>query len=358
MQKAAFLTEMLNDVKPGEIIGRGDIFEELYQTCRSAHVKVKKFISDDEDPDNMDKLLQLNEALSNVIEQYDQVKGGNLVKVAVPDISEESNGQGRQGSIQQASSPQQQKRESSSNLLDLDDSPSGSPTATTPKTTGKEMSNNYSAGNLMDDLMNLNFSDITPPPSWGAAGCINLGQSDSSSSGSKAGLASSSSNGGAPSYNMFASPVASVNPVSVESSSSTSSLKPVLATASPVQAMSSPMDDFEFVSNTGASPQENGISNEKQFNSDRVYKVKAYFSNHQNSPLTALTFRVAVPKKLQLKLDPQSAQAVPPFSKQAVTQEMTIWAPVETAVVRMRYHVSYVIGGRVIEEQGEFSQFP
>jgi len=27
MQKATLLTEMLNDVKPGEIIGRGDIFE-------------------------------------------------------------------------------------------------------------------------------------------------------------------------------------------------------------------------------------------------------------------------------------------------------------------------------------------
>lgn len=97
---------------------------------------------------------------------------------------------------------------------------------------------------------------------------------------------------------------------------------------------------------------------EKQSNPDRVYRIKASFSNHQNSPLTSLTFRVAVPKTLQLKLDPQSAQMVPPFSQKTVTQEMTIQAPVNVAVVRMRYHVSYILAGRTVEEQGEFSQFP
>jgi len=97
---------------------------------------------------------------------------------------------------------------------------------------------------------------------------------------------------------------------------------------------------------------------EKQLNPDRTYMIKAYFSNHQNSPLTSLTFRVAVPRTLQLQLDPQSAQVVPPFSQKTVTQEMTIQVPANVAVVRMRYHVSYVTGGRTIEEQGEFSQFP
>lgn len=97
---------------------------------------------------------------------------------------------------------------------------------------------------------------------------------------------------------------------------------------------------------------------EKQLNPDRIYRIKAYFSNHQNSSLTSLTFRVAVPRTLQLKLDPQSAQIVPPFSQKTVTQEMTIQAPVNVAVVRMRYHVSYVLAGKTVEEQGEFSQFP
>lgn len=34
----------------------------------------------------------------------------------------------------------------------------------------------------MDDLMNLSFNDTPPPPSWGASGSINLGQSQNNNS--------------------------------------------------------------------------------------------------------------------------------------------------------------------------------
>ena len=34
----------------------------------------------------------------------------------------------------------------------------------------------------MDDLMNLSFNDTPPPPSWGASGSINLGQSQNTNS--------------------------------------------------------------------------------------------------------------------------------------------------------------------------------
>lgn len=96
----------------------------------------------------------------------------------------------------------------------------------------------------------------------------------------------------------------------------------------------------------------------------RSYKIRAYFSNHQNSPITSLTFRVAVPKTLQLKLEPQSAQVIAPFSKKTVTQDMTIQvaatvaASIVPVAVRVRYHVSYALSGKTIEEQGEFDQFP
>jgi ADP-ribosylation factor-binding protein GGA len=95
-------------------------------------------------------------------------------------------------------------------------------------------------------------------------------------------------------------------------------------------------------------------------NGEKQYAILASFSNQLNSPLSALTLRVAVPKTLQLKLDPQSAQVVPAFSKRAVTQSMMIRCPPGhgSAPVRMRYHVSFVHSGKTIEEQGEFSQFP
>ncbi|KAF9169768.1 hypothetical protein BGX20_009865 [Mortierella sp. AD010] len=240
----------------------------------------------------------------------------------------------------------------------------------------------------MDDLMNLSFNDA-PPPSWGTVGGISLGASNNNVINAPVPppLLTSNNSGGALPYNMFASPTTSVNPISISPYST-----PATSSASTPQTPStkkvSPMDDFEFVSNTGATSQDVGPASvssivlmnkdglqidldiEKQSRSQSninlatvattpSYRIKAYFSNHQNNPITSLTFRVAVPKSLQLKLDPQSAQVVPPFSKKTVTQDMMIQATAAApAVVRMRYHVSYTIAGRTIEAQGEFSQFP
>ena len=67
----------------------------------------------------------------------------------------------------------------------------------------------------------------------------------------------SSYSGGAPNYNIFASPISSVNPVSVGSTSHISAM-PVLQQKPAVQSTASPLDDFEFVSNTGAPVQDVG----------------------------------------------------------------------------------------------------
>ncbi|GJJ69315.1 ADP-ribosylation factor-binding protein GGA [Entomortierella parvispora] len=382
MQKATLLTEMLNDVKPGEIIGRGDIFEELLGTCKAAKPRVESIITEDKDPDNMEKLLKLNEILNSVIEQYDEVKKGNLVKVALPSEEEDETNGGNNHARQAHSMSKQKSKETS--LIDLiDDGSDGSnSSASTPKTTG----------NLMDDLLNLNFNDSPPPPAWGAAGSISLGQSSSALS--SAPSTPTSATGGALPYNIFSSPITSVNPISVGSSSSTATnsnpaqsrqRSSLSQSATPSPPAVSPslltgQDEFEFVSNTGESPTEsseptsavliskNGFQidldihwkKEGGVNGEKQYAIMASFSNQLNSPLSALTLRVAVPKTLQLKLDPQSAQVVPAFSKRSVTQSMMIRCPpgYSGAPVRMRYHISYVHGGKTIEEQGEFSQFP
>lgn len=91
-----------------------------------------------------------------------------------------------------------------------------------------------------------------------------------------------------------------------------------------------------------------------------LIEAKASFSNSMNSAMTMLTFRVAVPKSLQLQLSPQSGQTVQAFSKKSVTQAMEIKNPTLQQPVRMRYHITYVLEGtgKTIEEQGEFNQFP
>ncbi|KAF8930005.1 hypothetical protein BGZ58_008527 [Dissophora ornata] len=364
-QKAVLLTEMLNDVKPGEIIGRGDIFEELLSTCRAAQPKIQKFISEAEDDENMEKLLQINDVINNVIEQYKQVKSGNLVKAAIPNFGQDSNEHNGGSSTAPA--------QSESSLIDLVDfggpesiSPqSATPTAPAPATTG----------NLMDDLMNLNFND-GPPPAWGAAGSISLGQPSSSSAVPPAynvisplGSSGSASGTGSPAF--ANSP--QLNHQSALQSSSRSSTPGYQPQAQPSSssAMNSAFGDFDFVSNTGAAPSgpttvallnKNGLLIELDVEypdkDASSIQVMAYFSNSLNSTMSMLTFRVAVPKSLQLQLNPQSSQEVAPFSKRGVSQSMSIKNPTKQQPVRIRYHVSYSVEGRTIEEQGEFNQFP
>ncbi|CAG8522050.1 9801_t:CDS:2 [Racocetra fulgida] len=52
-RKAILLNDMLNNVKPGEVIGEGDIFEELSQACKAVQPKIQKFISEEEDSESI-----------------------------------------------------------------------------------------------------------------------------------------------------------------------------------------------------------------------------------------------------------------------------------------------------------------
>ncbi|KAF9389998.1 hypothetical protein BGX21_011577, partial [Mortierella sp. AD011] len=363
-QKATLLTEMLNDVKPGEIIGRGDIFEELLNTCRAAQPKIQKFISEGEDDANMEKMLHINDVINSVIEQYNQVKKGNLVKAAIPNLSGESDA---------GSSTAPSRNEPS--LIDLvdfggsDDSPQ--PAAPAPKTTG----------NLMDDLMNLSFND-GPPPAWGAAGSINLGQS-TAPSGSGFSSNRSSTVAPPPGYSAFpsisgsgtGSPAFGGSPLmaqsTLQSSRPTTPGYQPQTQQQPSSTDDSAFGDFDFVSNTGAAPSgpksvvllnKNGLLVELDVeypnNDPSVIQVTAYFSNSLSKPMSAVTFRVAVPKSLQLQLNPQSSQVVGAFSKRTMSQSMSINNLTRQQPVRIRYHVSYVLEGQTIEEQGEFNQFP
>ncbi|KAF9920397.1 hypothetical protein FBU30_009784 [Linnemannia zychae] len=372
MQKAVLLTEMLNDVKPGEIIGRGDMFEELLGTCKAAQPKIQKFINEASDDDNMEKLLQINDIINSVIEQYGEVKRGRLVKATVPSFGQGENNTGSN------TAPAQNE----SSLIDLvdfggsDNSPTSTstPAAPTPPTTG----------NLMDDLMNLNFND-GPPPAWGAAGSIALGQSISPATSFSSTSNPSLNTGGAPpSYNMFSSgsgnktsgtgsPAFSNSPMM--QSMPLSSSRPLTpgftqqAVLSNNSNANSGFDDFDFVSNTGAGltsvvlMDKNGLLIELDIEyivpgDASSIKAVAYFSNSISSAMSSLTFRVAVPKSLQLQLNPQSGQVLAPHSKRSVTQELNIKNPTRQQPVRIKYQVSYVVDGRTIEEQGEFNQFP
>lgn len=87
--------------------------------------------------------------------------------------------------------------------------------------------------------------------------------------------------------------------------------------------------------------------------------ILASFSNSGAAPLEGFTLQAAVPKQMQLKLDPASSAVVPPGSSGAVTQRLHVHNTLhgQKALV-MRLRISYSQGGQSVLEQGEVSNFP
>ncbi|CAG8521195.1 21348_t:CDS:10, partial [Racocetra persica] len=66
-RKAILLNDMLNNVKPGE---------ELSQACKAVQPKIQKFISEEEDSESIDRLLNLNDIINTVLKKYQNILNG------------------------------------------------------------------------------------------------------------------------------------------------------------------------------------------------------------------------------------------------------------------------------------------
>ncbi|CAG8454877.1 7057_t:CDS:10 [Acaulospora colombiana] len=75
-KKTILLKDMLNNVKPGEEIGKGDVFEDLIQSCKVAQPKIQKFISEEDDPESIERLLNLNDLINTVLKKYEDILNG------------------------------------------------------------------------------------------------------------------------------------------------------------------------------------------------------------------------------------------------------------------------------------------
>jgi hypothetical protein len=60
---------------------------------------------------------------------------------------------------------------------------------------------------------------------------------------------------------------------------------------------------------------------------DTVSQIKASFSNQSTAPMEKLMLQLAAPKSMQLKMEPQSGQMIPPKSENAVTQNILVRNP-------------------------------
>lgn len=82
--------------------------------------------------------------------------------------------------------------------------------------------------------------------------------------------------------------------------------------------------------------------------------VVTLFSNMTAQPITELHFQVAIEKAYSLRLTPQSGRDLAPGQREGVRLEMLlVGVPVGSGeLVKLRYKVSYKLGGEVREEQG------
>lgn len=88
--------------------------------------------------------------------------------------------------------------------------------------------------------------------------------------------------------------------------------------------------------------------------------ILASYSNSGDVALEAFTLQAAVPKQMQLRLDPASGGALPPRSQGAVSQSLHVHNSMHgTKPLVMRLRISYTpAGGEPVLEQGEVSTFP
>ncbi|MCJ1449055.1 MAG: hypothetical protein MMC23_009574 [Stictis urceolatum] len=86
-----------------------------------------------------------------------------------------------------------------------------------------------------------------------------------------------------------------------------------------------------------------------------IVDILAKFSNKASTPISELTFQVAITKAYSLKLTPQSGRKLLPMQENGITQPIEIHgiAPGETERAKIRWKISYKAAGNMQQDQGE-----
>ncbi|KAK5057694.1 hypothetical protein LTR84_011695 [Exophiala bonariae] len=392
-QKAKILEEMLQNHRPGDKIGDGDVFEELAAALSSAHPKIQKMCEEEsEDAEAVAKLLEINDSIHRTIERYRLMKAGNI----------EAANKIEKGTLGRTTGVGKNAANELS-LIDFDPEPSAS--AESSNTNGSLLDGTVGASSapakpttVEDDLLGL---------SLGETGSISLGPSTTFASVPPLGFTNSPQFPPAysqtpaaqaspkPNYDVFASlssalpPSKPATPVptaqqarppaqsaldpfaalvsagsrpSTPRASTPSQVRPQAAVTAP-QATGSTTADDEWLFESALPPStvvvvhSSDIKIEfepRRIPGQSIIQMTAYFSNTTHQRITALHFQVAVEKSYTLQLKPQSGRELAPKSERLLRQEILLNGIPEGKgnVVKMRFKVAYEINGHAKEEQG------
>ncbi|KAI9178699.1 ARF-binding protein [Blastocladiella emersonii ATCC 22665] len=362
--KAKRLEAMLQEVtSPVEL--QSAAIQDLLIHCKSAQAKCVKLIETREDDDHLQRLLDLNDQLNRVIGAYRAIQTGTPVQ-------------------------QQQQQPTNTTLISW--SPSTSP-AHPPAQPPAAAAARNGGGNVMDDLLDLSFG--APPAAPLAGGSLLGGPSPSAGLGFGGGLAPMAGmaaaqqpdllGGGGGEGAIFlaantpptqattldfggffggpsSSPVPAArqqSPVSVKTTGTGGMDLLGMGLATPPASAGTPTSSSAATMQTQTVYDANGLCVTATWarNAARAGQVDAQceFANRTLTPILALSWQVAAPRGVQLKVEPLSAQVIPASAAKGAYQRFSAQVGDGAGELKVKFKVGFASNGVNVDGEGVFS---
>ncbi|KAI7908187.1 uncharacterized protein BX663DRAFT_493323 [Cokeromyces recurvatus] len=327
--KTILLYEMLEAIKPGEKVEKNEAIMDLKNACASAQPKIQKMITEEEDNDKIENLLTLNDMINNAMAKFSDVKKG------LYDTQYEISGK----------PPTREENKQAISLIDLDDNDGLSSIGTQSSNVNNNPLNELS--DLFGSSMSISSNNTNTPTTSSPALTTNI--LDSLSSPSITTTVAANNNNDI--FDLLGG-----------NSNTGTSTTVFMSPSSPALHQEQLNNNNHNNYSTSPQPSEtaimvnkNGLKIELEMQNpkEKLCQIKAYFSNHSTAPMEKLMLRLAAPKSMQIKMEPQSSQLLQPKSERTVTQNMTLNNP-NKEPIRLKYKINYEQFGVEMELNGSF----
>ncbi|KAI7854395.1 hypothetical protein BDC45DRAFT_545222 [Circinella umbellata] len=345
-EKVILLYEMLENVRPGEQITRNDTLMELKNSSAGAQPKIQRMIQEEEDSEKIENLLTLNDMINNSLAKFaDIVKGLYNTHYEIS------------GKPPTPTQGIEEPRQAIS-LIDLDDAPTSTTSSTQQSSTTATQQ-----VNVLDELSDIfgTSATISTPSTQSQQPSLLLSQAHQQ-----------------PQQQQLLDPLSFLNSTSTPSPAQTTSSSlavntlpppPIVSPTLSSSSMGTPSASYQQTEESLPAPANNGniikhdpieLVNKNGLKitfevvqNEAIWRLKAYFSNQSTAPMEQIVLRLAAPKSMQLKMEPQSAEIIPPKSDNSVTQMITVNNP-NKEPLRLRYKVTYQQFGVDMEQSGDY----
>lgn len=323
-RKADLLNEMLNTSNNDADLTDNETIEELYGSLKAAQPKFQKIIEEEHEDNNLvQDLLKFNDVVNQLLEKYSLIKAGNKTaasNINPESISTENNFKTTGGALA-----------NEINLIDFGNNDNNNTAVdnitSASFTNTRQISTNSSNDPLVDLLGDLSLSN---DKSSNQGSSLNVGEISLRSEPNL--FNSESINNSINNTNTIMTTNTTTNTLDLLGDFSTPTIQPTSQTSERILINADSNIKIEL---------------EIKRESDSVINLKIFFSNLSFSQITGVTFALAVPKSMQLKLQPQSSSILSANIKDGITQE----AWIENALInsakplKLKWKVTYFING-------------